>query len=217
MVDRSVMKLLEKMMTLRLFHHDKLDLNDNEKKLAETLTCQYYGDFNLIYNPTTFEQAAEIFKQLPNLLGENQENTVPKQVCLYPLHLLDERSLRYEPFIQINSDLVSKSVKLFERLHQLAVIINDLRSSLPPTIFFHQIEEHLLLCRTRIYEFETNMKRQMRKLLPEIRGGITNEITLANLLQNIDMFSINKRKVDNWIHFITEGIRILIDFFNDLS
>jgi hypothetical protein len=88
--DMIIMKLLEKIATLRIFDNDQLYLEDNEKRIAQSLTCQYYGDFDLNSNSITFEEAAKLFKQLPKLLGENQEKAVPKQVWIYPLYLLDE-------------------------------------------------------------------------------------------------------------------------------
>ena len=80
--DESVIKLLEKMITFQIFVHDELNLEENEKKIAELLTCQYYGDFDLDFNPKTFEEAAKLFRQLPKLLGEQKENTIPKQVWI---------------------------------------------------------------------------------------------------------------------------------------
>jgi hypothetical protein len=69
----------------------------------------------------------------------------------------------------------------------------------------------------RIDEFETAMRKQMQKLVLEIRSGMKQEIVLANLLTNIDLFAINEKKLDNWIGIITQGIRILTGLFNDLD
>ena len=213
-IDMIVTKLLEKMTTLRLFHNYQLNLNDNEKQVAQSLTCQYYGDFNLISNPTTFYDAANLFKQLPNLLNDN---TIPKQVCLYPLHALDKSNLINTRIYSINSDLVNRSIKLIERLYRLEVTVNDLKNSLLPTTFFHQTEEQLSICCTHIHAFEIAMKRKIKRVLCKIRSGVEQEMTLDNLLQKIDLFALNEKQLDNWIRLTAEQTKIMTGFFNDLS
>ena len=57
----------------------------------------------------------------------------------------------------------------------------------------------------------------MGKLLPDIRAGIKEEIILINLLENIDLYSINKKNLENWIQFQTEEVRVLTSFFDQLG
>ncbi|CAF4638081.1 unnamed protein product, partial [Rotaria sp. Silwood2] len=47
-----------------VFNH----LNNNEKKFAETLTCQYYGDIQFGSNSTTSKEAVKLLYQMSKLL-----------------------------------------------------------------------------------------------------------------------------------------------------
>ncbi|CAF5041511.1 unnamed protein product, partial [Rotaria sp. Silwood1] len=57
----------------------KFDLTEQEKKFVDKLRCKFYGDFRLNANPNTFAEAVKTYRQLPSLLGENNENAVPKK------------------------------------------------------------------------------------------------------------------------------------------
>jgi len=48
------------------------------------------------------ETKKEVSGRLPMLLGDNNENAVPKKVWLYPLHLIDNN-------VDINCDMPSRS------------------------------------------------------------------------------------------------------------
>jgi hypothetical protein len=129
-VGERVIKILEKM---TMFHEDQLNLNDNERTLAQSLTCQCYVDIDFDSNRMTFLEVAKLFKQLPKLLNENP---IPKQGCLYPLHLFDKLNFMNNRICSIDSNLVEKSLKLIERLYQLEIIVNDLKTTIPSMSFF---------------------------------------------------------------------------------
>uniref|UniRef100_A0A3Q3MI92 Uncharacterized protein n=1 Tax=Mastacembelus armatus TaxID=205130 RepID=A0A3Q3MI92_9TELE len=56
---------------------------------VEKFSCKFHGDFSLEKNPVTFQDAVEVYKSLPKLLGANGENAVPVKVWLLPLASLD--------------------------------------------------------------------------------------------------------------------------------
>ncbi|CAF3390038.1 unnamed protein product, partial [Rotaria sp. Silwood2] len=53
----SVQELLKKLKALPISDINQLKLTNEEKQLAETLTCQYYGDIQLESKPTSFTEA----------------------------------------------------------------------------------------------------------------------------------------------------------------
>ncbi|CAF4080243.1 unnamed protein product [Rotaria sp. Silwood2] len=59
------------------------NLNNNEKKFAETLTCQYYGDIQFGSNSTTSKEAVKLLYQMSKLLENYKQNTKQKQIALY--------------------------------------------------------------------------------------------------------------------------------------
>ena len=214
-IQERVKNLLKKIEIFHISDNGQLNWKNYEKTLAETLTCQYYGDFQLETNPTTFEEAVKLYKQLPKLLGENNENAVPKQVSIYPLYLLDDLRLTKKRFHQIDNDILSKSLELIDSLHRLEITLKDLKENFSSMKIFYRTKEELSRSIMRIAEYEINMKTQMIELLPKIRGDSVEEAELINLLNNLDLSPSNKRQLNDWIRFKNEEINIFRDFIND--
>lgn len=211
-IDTDVIKLLEKMIKLEIFNNDQLNLNEHEEQIAQLLACNYYGDFTFNFEPRTFKQVAKLFQNLSEYRG-----TVPKQVWLYPLYLLNNLNLINEKLYIIHDDLVLKSFKLIERLHELEMIVNDLRYSLLSITILHQIKHQLLTIFIRIQQFEITIKKKMRNIILDIRLGIQQEIILANLLNDIELFFLNEENLKNWIELITRSNQTFIRFFEKFN
>lgn len=193
----------------------QLDLNDNEKRTSEKLMCQFYGDFHLETNPSTFEDAAKLYQQLPSLLGKNHEKAVPKKVWLYPLHLLDNSAMRITR--DISNNLVTMSVTLLDDLHGLEIKANDLMSNAAHGATVRRNIEQLSTFRARIAEFRTDVKKQIIELMPKIRGGTTEEIELANLFKRINLSPFNKQKLADWLDLKTKELERVNGFVRILS
>ncbi|CAF1124808.1 unnamed protein product [Rotaria sordida] len=213
----SIKKLLKKTKALQISDIDQLDLSNKEKQLAETLTCQYYGDIQLESNPTSFNEAIKLLKQLPNLLGKNNENTKPKQVLIYPLYLLDDFIAAKKRFHQINNHILSKSVELLNSLHELIITLSDIKNNLSSMKIFYRTEQQLSIFCTRISEIEIDIRRQMMELLPKIRGTSLEERTLTDLFEKFNISLSTEQKLNNWIQFKTEEKNIFTTFINDLK
>ena len=96
-----------------------------------------------------------VFQRLPKLLGENQKNTVPKQIWMCPL------DPRERPVLSINTELAHRLLKVLERLNQLRMIGSDLANSLPPSILIHRSGQQLSTVCSRIDQFEIDIKVQL--------------------------------------------------------
>jgi hypothetical protein len=215
-VQNSVQDLLKKTRTLQIFDNDQLDLNNDEKKLADTLTCKYYGDIQLKSNPTSFKDAVKLIKQLPNLLGKNNQNTIQKKVLIYPLYLLDDFISSTKRYHEIDDHILSKSVQLMDSLYQLKINFSRIKNSLSSLKVFYRTERQLSTFVTRMTEIKSDIRRQMIKLLPKIRGKSVEEKALTHLLKNLDWSSLSKQKINNWIQIKTDEINIFTKFINDL-
>ncbi|CAF1287756.1 unnamed protein product, partial [Rotaria sp. Silwood1] len=212
----SVKELLKKLTTLPISDIGQLHLSNGEKQLAETLTCQYYGDIQLKSNPTSFIEAIELLRQLPNLLGKNNENTKPIKVLLYPLYLLDDFATAKKRFHEINNHILSKSVEHMTSLHELVISLSDIKSNLSSLKIFYQTEQQLSRICTRMSEIETDIRKEMVKLLPEVRGTSLQEKSLTDLLEKFNFSLSTKQKLNDWIQFKTEEKNIFTSFINDL-
>ncbi|CAF2838103.1 unnamed protein product [Rotaria sp. Silwood2] len=137
----SVQELLKKLKALSISGINQLKLTNEEKQLAETLTCQYYGDIQLEFKPTSFTDAIELLKNLPNLLGKNNKNTKLKKVLLYPLYLLDDFISAKKRFHVINDHILNKSVEHMTSLHKVVISLNDIKINLSHLKIFYQTEQ----------------------------------------------------------------------------
>ena len=70
-----------------------LNISDQDKRQVEKFNCKFYGDgFVLKSNPSTFQAAVKVYKELPTYFGEGGKNAVPVEVWLYPLSSLNSRA-----------------------------------------------------------------------------------------------------------------------------
>jgi len=193
----------------------KLDLTDQEKKFVDKLHCKFYGDFRLNANPNTFGEAVKIYRQLPSLLGENNENAVPKKVWLYPLHLLDKKAMRIVR--DISSNLIDYSISTIEKKYSLEVRALDLAES---AIFTHfdYMKNHLLDFIERLKEIQRDLKKEIALKLPELRGNTgMQESVLFNFFKQVDSSPFNQRKLESWLEEKRKEIALITSWVGNLA
>lgn len=67
-----------------------LNIKEENKSKSDNFHCKFYGDLILRSNPSTFDEAVKVYRELPQLLnGDTGDRSVPKTVYLYPLSELD--------------------------------------------------------------------------------------------------------------------------------
>ncbi|CAF0970132.1 unnamed protein product [Rotaria sordida] len=216
-IENNIKLLLKKFDTFQIFNNGELNWKDYEKQLANTLTCQYYGDFQYESNPITFEQAFKLYKHSLNFVLQNNDYGIPKQIWIYPIYLLDQSYLIGKKSYQINNDILMKSLELFDNLYQLKITLNNFKNNLSSIKMFYRTEEQISTYFTRIFEIDISMRNQMKELLPKIRDGSMKEIDFTNLLKNFHLSLSNKQKLDELIQFKTEEINQLKNFQKDLK
>ncbi|CAF1383981.1 unnamed protein product [Adineta steineri] len=187
--------LLNKLPKIDISAGVELNMNNDDKQLAESLTCTFYGDFNLEQNPSTFEEAVKLYKMLPSVVGVNGENTVAKTVYLYPLRLLNRPNMKM--IRQISQNLIDNCVSLINDLYQLKMQASDIINDGCPTV--HQNKEHLKIFINYINQFENDVKKEMMELLPKIRGNGADEIQLRDFLNQVESSPFNRQKLSDWI------------------
>ncbi|CAF1530052.1 unnamed protein product, partial [Rotaria magnacalcarata] len=214
-VDGHVETMLKKIPKCDILGKCQLDLNDNEKNIAERLTCQFYGDFHLENNPSTFKEAAKLYQELPSLLGTNDEKAVAKKVWLYPLHLLDNAIMKITR--EISSNLVNMSVTLLDDLYKVETKAKDLMNRVADNIIFRRHIEQLSAFCAHISQLQIDVKRQIIELLPKIRGGTVEEVMLANLFRRINLSPFNKQKLNDWLNLKAKELERVKGFIQILA
>ncbi|XP_048023828.1 stonustoxin subunit beta-like isoform X2 [Megalobrama amblycephala] len=157
-----------------------INMTDVEKKMAESITCTFYGDFRLEENPTTFMEALDVYKKLPVHLKENPDNAVPIKVSLYPLCLLNSKAAQLVR--EITTLLVSSTEDIIEGLLEAERTCNDL-SRKPLVNVFKDIKERLSSFQDCLNIYKTVLLKAVAKVLPAIRGGEKEEKSLEDILK----------------------------------
>ncbi|CAF3697714.1 unnamed protein product [Rotaria sp. Silwood1] len=215
-IENRIKQFLKKFETFQVLDNDTLNWNSQEKELAQTLTCQYYGDFQTESNPRTFEEIVKLYTHLLKSTQQLNDTIILKQVHIYPLYLLDEFRLAKKNFHHINDDILIKSLEIFDNFYRSEVTLSDLKSSLSFLRIFYRSEKQILTVLTRLSDIENHTRNKMMELLPKIRGGFVKETALTKLLNKLDLSPSNQPRLTDWIQFKREEINIFQDFMNDL-
>ncbi|KAG1935903.1 stonustoxin subunit beta [Pimephales promelas] len=181
-------------------------LTDEEKKTAENITCMFHGDFHLEKNPTTYMEALDLYKKLPTLLKENPQNAVPINVCLYPLHLLDNKAAQLVR--EISTSLVSNTESIMEELGDVERTCNDLSRRQEVTVF-SDIEERLHSFQDSFAIYKTVFQKAVAKVLPDIREGGKEEQSLADILKTHDSSPFKADKLNQWLNDAKSELNLL--------
>ncbi|CAF0948120.1 unnamed protein product [Adineta steineri] len=213
-VSGSLKAIFEKP-TFKIEEEAKLNLTDQEKNSVDKLHCKFYGDFRLNKNPNNLDEAVKIYRQLPSLLGVNNENTIPKKVWLYPLYLLDNKAKR--SVREISFSLVDYSISTIENLRSLEVRALDLSES---SIFasLNHLKIHLLDFAARLSEFQRDLKEKLALYLPKLRGNTdVEESILFQLFRQDDTSPFNKRTLELWLKEKEEETALMTTWIENLS
>ncbi|XP_048010472.1 verrucotoxin subunit beta-like [Megalobrama amblycephala] len=157
-----------------------LEMTEEDKEEAESISCTFHGDVRLDQNPTNYMEALEVYKTLPTILKENPQNAVPIKVWLYPLSLLDSKAAQLVR--EITAHLVSNTEDIIEGLLEAERTCNDLSRN-PLVNVFRDVKERLSLFQGSLNIYKTVFMKAVAKVLPAIRGGETEEKSLADILK----------------------------------
>ena len=114
----------DKLKFLKVDAEASLKMDDKEKAAVEKFSCTFHGDLQLTTNPTSFSDAVSVYRNLPDMLGENGEHAVPLRVWLYPLVKLDSRAAKLQR--DFSNDLITYSSDTIESLTMTEMRCRDI-------------------------------------------------------------------------------------------
>ncbi|RXN19682.1 neoverrucotoxin subunit beta-like protein [Labeo rohita] len=172
-----------------------IKLTDSDKKVAENITCTFYGDVRLEQNPTTFTEAIEVYKKLPTILKENPEKVVPVKVWLYPLHLLSDKAAQLKTEISVSA--VSIEV-IMEGLEEVERTYNDFPKTLDN--IFSDVTHRLHLFKNSFKSYKAKLLKEVSSVLPAIREGRGEEKSIEDILKIHNSSPFNPDKLKQWLN-----------------
>jgi hypothetical protein len=187
-----------------------LSLKDQDKKEVNKFQCKFYGDLILQSNPSTFNDAVKVYKELPTYFGKEGEKTVAKKVWLYPLSSLDSRAARMVR--EISTNLVTQAHQAIESLNHMEIRSNDLLNT---EVYdsFTSLNQQVSQFAEMISEHRTDLMKQLALILPSIRGGGVNEKELATLLETcVHKSPFNMNSLNTWLKGKEEEVKVLTQY-----
>ena len=187
---------------------------EGEEKYVEGLesfSCKFYGDFLPDENPSTYQDAVKLYKQLPSLLGSDYENTVPKVVHLTPLYKLDKKQARVVR--KINDSLVKQTheaIESFEQIESRAQLLlkNETVGN------FVKIRSSLERFKRTVESVKVRFIRQLADLIPQIRSGLAEEDELAGLTCTTSKMYFDSQVFSTWLDTKDQEVRCLEQYLD---
>ncbi|KAL7852481.1 hypothetical protein SRHO_G00182660 [Serrasalmus rhombeus] len=191
-----------------------LKMNDKEKEMAEHISCTFYGDCVLEENPTTYMEALQLYKKLPSLLRQREDDAVPVKVWLYPLALLNKKAAKLER--EIGVTLLSKVETVLEELGEAERKCNDLVKNRTVSDF-QDVKDRLQIFQQSFGEYKVLFQKALCRILPAIRSGEVNDQALTDILliHGKSLFQANMLR--KWLENVQSEIDLLNSYTRELS
>lgn len=155
-------------------------MNDHKKKMSDSIKCTFYGDFELELNPTTYLEALHVYKTLPSLLRERENDAVPMKVWLYPFALLNRKAAILQG--EIHKTLITKAEAVLEELGNAEILCNDLITNTKENDFL-DVKLRMKTFQNLLVDYKVVFLKAMHKLIPANRGGTMEEQALADIVK----------------------------------
>lgn len=185
----------------------KVDLSQKDKEEANKLECTFHGDLRLPSNPTTFENAIEVYQQLPKLMQDDK--AIPKTVWLHPLSEFNSQAVKIVHEISIG--LVNEAQRVMEEMYELEIRTNDLINNNEVCSLFSELQHQLSTFKGKITEYKMLCSKKLNQLLPSIREGGKEESQLADFfkLKESSENPFSTHHLTTWIKAKQQEIKVL--------
>lgn len=184
-----------------------INLKDNEEKKAKKFTCKFFGDIILPANPSTFEDAIMVYRDLPKYIcNENVDKNVPKVVYLYPLTKLNRRPQKI--IHSISSNLVIKIEDILESIHNMEMKCYDLQKQ-DTCCKFIDIDDQLSNFAKLLERFKMDLVKKIADILPKIRSTGAQEKELADMISDILSSPFSPERMKKYIRNKDKEIKLL--------
>ncbi|GAA6088620.1 cytolytic toxin-alpha-like [Tachysurus ichikawai] len=207
-IEGNLHAVVKKIPCLSIEGQASITITEDEKKMAENISITFYGDIELQENPTTYNEALEVYKKVPAMLKQ-QGKGVPLTVWLYPLNLLDDRAAKLVR--EINLSLLCETESLLEEFGEMERICNDLIKR-QITDDFPDLKYKLLKLQALHRNYTSLLKKALCRVLPAIRGGTQEDKTLGDILSIHYTSPFSVSNMNKWLDDITTELNILSSY-----
>ncbi|KAL7852415.1 hypothetical protein SRHO_G00182000 [Serrasalmus rhombeus] len=213
-VEGNLRVMVKKIPLFSIEGEGALKMNEYEKKMADNISCTFYGDYELQENPTTYMEALQIYKKLPSLLRQRENDAVPVRVWLHPLARFDSKAAKLER--EIGETLVAKVEVLLEELGDAERRCSDLGQN--TTISdFQDMRERLKIFQESFGIYKVLLQKALATVLPAIRGGQAQDSSLADILTTHANSPFRASKLKQWLENVNGEVDVLSSYTRELN
>ena len=175
--------------------NEQCDVDLLQLPTIEKCTVTYFGDIQSQEEISTLEDVATFCKKL---LGKDNPNVVPKQVCLYPLTKINSGMFPHLDLCILSTGLVSQIENIIEHLHDIEIRCNSLKKT-NVYKYFIGIQEQLSKFSILVSKYKPYFVKQLAVLLPKMRGGQEKEQELEKICKVYLTSQFNCEVLSSWI------------------
>ncbi|XP_060751587.1 cytolytic toxin-alpha-like [Tachysurus vachellii] len=213
-IEGNLNVMIEKIPSLSVAGQGALAMSESEKKLANSINCTFYGDYELEQNPTTYMEALQLYRKLPSLLRERENDAVPMKVWLYPLSRLGEKAATLER--EIHKKLITEAETLLEDLRNAETQCNDLITN--TTINdFQDVRQRLKMFQDFIGSYKMMFLKALSRLIPAIRGGTEQEKAITEIIDIHQKSPFRAEKLNERLEYSHAEVNLMNLYTQQLS
>ena len=186
-----------------------------QDKILSKISCKFYGDLILSSSPSTFQDAMQVYRDLPNLLnGSNGDQSVPKNAILYPFSKMESGTRQI--INSISTNLIYKVEEIMESIHNHQIKVCDLKR-LDICSTFVGIGDQLTQFVHLVNHFKLNFMRDISLLLPKVRGTVAKEKELSDLISSVSNSPFSPRQMKAFTRGMERVIKVLSQHVKNLT
>ena len=164
--------------TLNISGDASLSYKNVDKTETDKFHCTFHGDLILSSNPSSFDEAIKLYKDIPRLVEE--QGSAPKLIYLTPLSKLKKVGSQ-QIISAISFEVTSQVEKIMEQFHDTEMSINDLLSH-DICSKFVDLKSQLKKLKDLLTRFKMSFVKDLAQILPKVRSAGEKEEKLAELI-----------------------------------
>ena len=173
-----------------------MDFTVEEKKITETTSCEFFGDYDGIIPPLNLERAKD------TILGIEGDYTigVPIQVTLTPLSSLTSAAMKIVAPLSVGA--VYEALHLLEGIEDIQVNLDKLKNRESSRDFQMSIEKIAQIYQTK----EVVLKSELCKILSKIKGDGWDERELMHVIGDYYQSPFSKDNTYGWLFKLQDEV-----------
>ncbi|XP_056374790.1 neoverrucotoxin subunit alpha-like [Hyla sarda] len=182
-----------------------VNVNDTEREVASQISCKFYGHIALERNPTTYEEAVEIYAKIctpenqcfPNRIGRSGSEAVPLKIWLHPLKDLDSSAARLVQ--EISDHLVFTAEEMMQEMSEVIMECNDMMGH-PAAMTFPALANKIRQFKKHFQHFRIMFQKKLSQVLSSVRGEYMEESSLEEFLTGKEKSPFSDQKIRTFLH-----------------